>query len=67
MRFLLQALGTDVKTHSDKINEKGDFKFIHLLNGTLEEKLGTLTQIKLQRLVRIKDIKNPVIQSVISL
>ena len=44
-------------TWCDKINEKEDFKFIHLLNGTLEEKIGKLTQIKLNRLVRLKDIK----------
>ena len=54
-------------TWCEKINEKEYFKFIHLLNGTLEEKRGTLTQIKLNRLVRLKDKKNPVIQSVISL
>ena len=49
-------------TWCEKINKEEDFRFIHLLNGTLEEKIGTLNQIKLNGLVRLKDQTNPVIQ-----
>ena len=34
-------------TWGDKINEDKDFRFWHLLNGTLQEKVQTLKQIKL--------------------
>ena len=49
-------------TWCEKINKEEDFRFIHLLKGTLEEKIGTLNQIKLNGLVRLKDRKNPVTQ-----
>ena len=31
---------------------KNDFRFIHLLNGTLEEKIGTLNQNKMNEFIR---------------
>ena len=34
-------------TWCDKMNEEKDFRFEHLLNGTLQEKVQTLKQIKL--------------------
>ena len=33
-------------TWCEKINKENNFRYIHLLNGTLEEKLETLKQIK---------------------
>ena len=33
-------------TWCEKINKENDFRYIHLLNGNLEEKLETLKQIK---------------------
>jgi hypothetical protein len=33
-------------TWCEKINKENDFRYIHLLNGTLEEKLETLKPFK---------------------
>ena len=43
-----QELDNTHLTWCNLINKKNDFGFTHLLNGTLEEKKGTLNQIKLK-------------------
>ena len=39
-------------TWSDKMNKEQDFKFEHLLNGTLLEKIKTMKQIELNDKIR---------------
>ena len=41
------------------MNKENDFKFIHLLNGTLEEKNGTLNQMKINELRREEERRKP--------
>ena len=41
------------------MNKENDFKFIHLLNGTLEEKIGTLNQMKINELRREEERRKP--------
>ena len=36
-----------------------DFEFLHLLNGTLEEKIGTLNQIKIYEFRREEERRKP--------
>ena len=50
-------------TWCETMNKENDFRFLHLLNGTLEEKIGTLNQIKLKESIRVEDRKkHPVLQ-----
>ena len=44
-------------TWCEKINKENNFTFINLLNEILEEKIGTLKQIKLNEIVRIEERK----------
>ena len=44
-------------TWCDSINKENNFRFIHLLNGTLKEKIGTLKQIKLNESIRFAERK----------
>ena len=46
-----------MKLHN-RMNKENDFTFLHLLNETLEEKIGTLNQIKLNDSTRVEDRKN---------
>ena len=41
-----KELNNNHLTWCEKINKENDFRYIHLLNGTLEKKLETLKQIK---------------------
>ena len=44
-------------TWCEKINKENDFRYIHLLNGNLEEKLETLKQIKSNESMRNEERK----------
>ena len=39
-------------TWCSKINKESDYKYEHLLNGTLQEKIETLKQIKMNEKIR---------------
>ena len=46
IKACLKELDNQHLTWCEKINEEQDFKFEHLLNGTLFEKIQTLKQVK---------------------
>ena len=48
------------------INKNNEIGFTYLLNGTLEEKIGTLNQIKFNELTRIKKLKKKLCDPVIN-
>ena len=52
-----QELDNTHLTWCNIINKNNDFRFTHLLNGTLEEKIGTLNQIKFNELTRSEERK----------
>ena len=47
-----QELNNPHLTWCRYMKKEQDFRFIHLLNGTLEEKIGTFNQIKMNELKR---------------
>ena len=52
-----QELDNTHLTWCSYMNKENDFRFTHLLNGTLEEKIGTLNQIKMNELTRKEEKK----------
>ena len=49
-------------TYCDKLNEGQDYRCLHILNGSFEEKIEILTQIKENENRRNKDRVDPDIQ-----
>ena len=57
-----QIIDNEHLTWCDKLNSKNDFRYSHILNGNLEEKIKTLEQIKSNEKRRNKEKSSLVIQ-----
>ena len=53
----MSSCNTHLTWCTKKIKKENDFRYIHLLNGTLEEKLETLKQIKSNDSMKNEDRK----------